>query len=312
MDFDCLVQRAQECQPGTALLRQQFPAAEGGQVQVLARYEVVGLVQGQCHVRRTQVDPPPPPPPVPDAGQPGGEPYDEFDLKYEYLAYLWKTHPPVPVFGPRRREPLPAQMQCLYPRGSVAGALWRAQHGLSTQAELDLCYEGDGSCEEPRIPVLAPGCTLGNCLLGRWTFDCDVEQPGGRLIIHSCIGTRLSDENPGCALLCRSGRQQLSCRGAVAPAPGWEPIYLHPPDWTEQQPPEVRDAIRKQEAELTLARENYRKGIKKKRTYRLEDLKPEFQERIKAYEQELARERARQAQEPPSPPPSAPPAPGGQ
>lgn len=258
-DFECLLQRAQECQPGSATVWQQFPV-NGKQVRVLARYEVVGRVQGLCHVRRTQLEPPPPPPPV-DAGQLEEEPYEPFQS-------LWKTLPPVPLFGPRRRELLPAQMQCLYPMDSVVGALWRAQHGLSTQAELDLCHEGDGSCERTPLPYLGHECVLDDCLLGRYTFACDLKEPGRKLTTHDCIGTRLSDENPGCVLLCKSRQPYLRCRGVDGPAPGDEPIYIHDPSLTARMPPEEQEATRALEAKLMRKREEYRRRVQQREAAR--------------------------------------------
>ncbi len=286
-DFNCILERAPGCQPASALLRQQY-TVEGKPLQVLARYEVVGRVRGRCHVRRTQIDPPPPPP-TPDAGA-EEEPYEEYE-------YLWKKPVPVPIFGPRPREMLPPQMQCLYPEDRVMEALWRAQHDRSTQPELDPCYPGDGSCAQTPIPVLAPGCVLEDCLLGRWTFTCEsMNGSPRRTTIHSCEGTRLSDENPGCALLCKHGKHELSCRGPLGPAPGWEPIILMARDELARLPPEKQEELKKREAELIQKREDYRLGRKRERSFKLEDLPPEMQARIKALDAEIAREEREAAQ----------------
>lgn len=201
-DFGCLIQRAERCQPGTALRREEYTVA-GQRVQVLARYEVVGLVQlSLCHVRRSQLEPPLPPPPL-DAGTeellPGKR------SRNSRLPLLPKVRP--------GEVPLPLA-QCLYPEKEVAQVLRRLQQGTPTQQDLDACYPGEGDCEQLRTPLLKPRCVLGDCLAGRWTFTCEYEQ-NGRLQIEQCIGSRLSEENPHCFLSCKAGVFDLNCRDPV-------------------------------------------------------------------------------------------------
>lgn len=208
-DFGCLVLRAQGCKPARALLRQEY-TIEGRPVRGLARYELVGRVRGQCHVRRTQLEPPP-----------GTFSRPKETWKYKLRRY--EDIPPTPKLRPGEL-PLPL-MQCLYPESQVAGVLRRLQQGTSTQEDLDFCYPGEGGCDEVPTPVLGPGCVLDDCLLGRWTFVCEYMQ-GNKLAVHECIGTRLSDESPGCFLLCREGRHDLDCR-----KPGDLPLEQElPPD----------------------------------------------------------------------------------
>lgn len=56
-DAECFLQRIRDCQPASVRQHTRY-SVEGQSVQVSALYEVVGLVRGKCHVRRTQVEPP--------------------------------------------------------------------------------------------------------------------------------------------------------------------------------------------------------------------------------------------------------------
>ncbi|PTL77562.1 hypothetical protein [Vitiosangium sp. GDMCC 1.1324] len=198
-DFGCLIRRAEHCEPASALIRQKlrkYPQT----VDTLARYEVVGGVQMQCHVRRTQVEPPPPPPLDAKAQK---------ELMERRISQSFVGIPRTPKYIPGE---LPAPyMQCLYPHEQVAAVLKRVQQAASTQEDLDRCYPGNGGCENTPLPVLGIGCMLDECVLGRWSYSCDEELGNGKFIIHKCYGTRLSDENPHCPLLCKNGEHELDC-----------------------------------------------------------------------------------------------------
>ncbi len=212
-DAECFLRRVRDCQPASVRQRTQY-TVEGQPVQVRALYEVVGLVRGKCHVRRTQVEPPLPP----DAGKAEEESYPPSGLE-----------PPRVVDYPRPGVPLPPLLQCLYEVERGPDALQRVWRNAANREDLDPCYPGDGSCDRLPIPLLGPGCTIrDSCLLGRFTFDCeDLKDP--RHPVYICEGTRLSDENPGCFLFCLGdNRQVLSCDTPGTPYPQEKKFPFYP------------------------------------------------------------------------------------
>jgi hypothetical protein len=177
-DFGCFIARARTCSPASVVRREQLEIS-GAPVNTVTRHEVVGRVQGRCHLRRTRLEPPPP---------------------------LEEPSPEQKALDERS----PPRLQCLYRAPQAAEAIQRLAEGRSTPDDLEPCYPGDGRCG--RVPLLAPPCALGDCLLGRWTYTCETRD--GRTI-HSCEGTRLSDASPqgvSCASWCGAdGREQVDC-----------------------------------------------------------------------------------------------------
>lgn len=193
-DFDCFIARASTCSPASVLQREQFEIM-GATVRTVTRHEVVGRVRGRCHLRRTRIEPPPPPikerkdPFAPDA-----EPLEEPSPEEKALD-----------------ERSPPRLQCLYFDSQVAEVMQRLAQGKATPEDLEPCYPGDGRCGP--VPLLAVGCVLDDCLLGRWTYTCETRN--GRNL-YQCEGTRLSDASPpdaGCMSWCEAdGREKLDCR----------------------------------------------------------------------------------------------------
>ncbi|WP_434385867.1 hypothetical protein [Melittangium boletus] len=193
-DRACFLARSEVCAPATVLVREQVTVA-GARVRTVTRHEVVGRVQGRCHLRLTRVEPPP----LPihedvDPFMPGVEPVEPPTAEQQALDAR-----------------SPSRLQCLYALEQSSGALRRRLDGQPTPEDLEPCYPGDGRCG--RVPLLSPPCALGDCLLGRWTYSCEAR--GGR-DIFACEGTRGSDASPrdaGCASWCGAdGREQLDCR----------------------------------------------------------------------------------------------------
>ncbi|WP_146209716.1 hypothetical protein [Vitiosangium sp. GDMCC 1.1324] len=192
-DFGCFIARARTCSPASVLRREQL-VVSGATVRTVIRHEVVGRVQGRCHLRRTRLEPPPPPireqkdPFAPDA-----EPLEEPSPEQKTLD-----------------ERSPPRLQCLYPDTQAAEAMQRLAEGRATPEDLEPCYPGDGRCGQ--VPLLAPPCALGDCLLGRWTYTCETRDGKN---IYTCEGTRLSDASPpgvSCASWCDAdGREKVSC-----------------------------------------------------------------------------------------------------
>ncbi|ATB30324.1 hypothetical protein [Melittangium boletus] len=193
-NLDCFMARARVCAPASILHREQVEVS-GASVHTVTRHEVVGRVQGRCHLRLTRVEPPPPPiREVKDPFLPDAEPVEEPSAEQMALD-----------------ERSPPRRQCLYHEDQLTEAVRRLSDGLPTPEDLEPCYPGDGRCGP--VPLLSPPCALGDCLLGRWTYSCEAR--GGREI-YACEGTRLSDASPpdaGCASWCGAdGREQLDCR----------------------------------------------------------------------------------------------------
>jgi hypothetical protein len=179
-DLDCFIERARTCTQ--ASLTHRSPSGDAGTPTVM-RYELVGRVRGRCHLRRTQLEP---------ALSPIAETLEETQHRY-YQPNPAKRHPEL--------------LQCLYSEEQAVEALQHLRQGGLTPADLELCYPGDGSCG--KVPLLAPGCVLGDCLLGRWTFTC--EDKYGKNI-QRCEGTRLSDARIYCFSVCKDGKEVLDCR----------------------------------------------------------------------------------------------------
>jgi hypothetical protein len=190
-DLACFTARARTCAPASVLHREQL-ALLTSTVHTVVRHEVVGWVRGRCHLRRMRLEPAPPPPQPVEVdleGWPVKQPPGDGDL----------------VALEARSPPL---LQCLYPEAQVVEVLQRLAQGRSTPEDLELCYAGDGSCGKP--PPLFPGCVLGDCLLGRWTYTC--ETPDGRNV-WQCEGTRKAEAEQGrCASRCDpDGQEQMKC-----------------------------------------------------------------------------------------------------
>lgn len=184
-DLDCFIARARTCTPASVTHRSV--ASDGGtNTPTVMRYEIIGKVGSRCHLRRTQLEP---------ALSPIEEPFKE-TLK--------------PRYQPDPAKQNPHLLQCLYSNSQAVAALQHLhRQGQLSPADLELCYPGDGSCG--RVPLLAPGCVLGDCLLGRWTFTCEDENGKN---IQRCEGPRPSDRRPHCPCLCKNGKVELDC---------WEP-----------------------------------------------------------------------------------------
>jgi len=197
-DTTCFLERARVCHPASVRVATQY-TVEGHPTQVKALYEVVGWARGQCHLRRTQVDPPLPPDAGPDTE--AYPPYPDDRRSYERIQMTYAQPAVLP----------PPVLQCLYPEEQVSRALQGFWSNTSTPESLAPCYPGDGSCQDIPVPLLGPGCVLAPCLAGRWTFTCeDLFDP--RHPISVCVGTRLSDENPHCFLYCKEdGRIEVGC-----------------------------------------------------------------------------------------------------
>lgn len=192
-DLECFIARARTCAPAS-VLRQEQVEISGTLVHTVTRHEVVGRVQGRCHLRRTRLEPPAPPIHEPkDPYAPDAEPEEEPSAEQKALD-----------------ERIPPRLQCLYRGAQATEALQRLAQGQSTPEDLEPCYPGDGRCGP--VPLLSPPCALGPCLLGRWTYSC--ESSHGREI-YACEGTRLSDASPPgahCASWCGAdGREKLDC-----------------------------------------------------------------------------------------------------
>lgn len=178
-DLDCFVERARTCAPASLTHR----ASSGPQgTPTVMRYDIAGKVRGRCHVQRTQLEP---------VLNPIPETVEETQHRY-YRPIPAKRHPEL--------------LQCLYPQGQAVAALQHLREGGLTPADLERCYPGDGSCG--MVPLLAPGCVLGDCLLGRWTYTC--EDKYGKNI-QRCEGTRLSDAREHCFSVCTDGKEALQC-----------------------------------------------------------------------------------------------------
>ena len=199
-DFGCFISRARTCAPASVLRREQVEIS-GTQVRTVTRHEVVGLVRGRCHVRRTRLEPPPLPiREVQDPYLPTSRPVEEPTAEQTVLD-----------------ERIPPRLQCLYRQSQAADALQRFVGGHPTAEDLEPCYPGDGRCGP--VPLLSPPCALGPCLLGRWTYSCEANR--GREI-YECEGTRLSDTShvPGelCASWCSAdGQEKLDCHKLLHP-----------------------------------------------------------------------------------------------
>lgn len=209
-DVDCFVARASTCAPSSVLLRRQVEIA-GSPVRTAMRYEVVGKVQGRCHLRHTRVEPPP-------------TPIRELRDPFAADAIPQDEDPPAQKVLDER---IPPRLQCLYLGAQAAEAMRGFAEGRPTSDDLEPCYPGDGRCGP--VPLLVPGCALGDCLLGRWTYTC--ESRGGRDIFQ-CEGTRLSD-TPSPDKVCSSwcgpdGREQVKCRQRK---PGERPYSPFPVPW---------------------------------------------------------------------------------
>jgi len=183
-DLGCFIARARSCAPASVIAREALDDS-GATVRTVTRHEVVGWVRGRCHLRRTRLEPTPLAPWPP-----------EVDLKG------W----PVELSGVDAVSP--PLLQCLYPAERAAEVMERLSRGASTPEDLEPCYPGDGRCV--RVPVLYPGCVLGECLLGRWTYTCETRD--GRNL-YACEGTRRSDAERGrCASWCGpDGHEQMEC-----------------------------------------------------------------------------------------------------
>lgn len=199
-DFGCFIARTDTCAPSSVRLRREVRVAEKT-VPTVMLHELVGRIPGgRCHLRITRVEPPAPP---------VREPQDP---------YAWDAEPVVEDTPEQKAlEALsPPRLQCLYSNARAAEVLRRIEDGQATTEDLEPCYPGDGRCFT--IPLLKPGCVLGECRLGRWTYTCDA--PDGRDIFQ-CEGTRLSDSSPphkGCWSFCGpDGREQIDCRKEPAP-----------------------------------------------------------------------------------------------
>ncbi|MFY0583594.1 hypothetical protein ACN28S_63190 [Cystobacter fuscus] len=182
------------CAPASVLRREQVEVS-GSLVHTVTRHEVVGRVQGRCHLRRTRTEPPPPP------------------IREQKDPFAWDAEPQAED-SPEQKvldERSPPRLQCLYRDAQTTEVMQRLAEGLPTPEDLEPCYPGDGRCGP--VPLLVPGCVLGDCLLGRWTYTC--ESRGGREIFQ-CEGTRLSDTSPPevvCSSWCGAdGKEQVDCR----------------------------------------------------------------------------------------------------
>jgi hypothetical protein len=179
-DLGCFIARTPTCAP-TSVLHSEQHALTGLTVRTTFRHELVGRVQGRCHLRRTRLS----------LDVQPGSPEERVQ---QVLADL----------GPRA-QPL---MQCLYTETQAAEVMRHLQRGALTSGDLEPCYPGDGGCGE--VPLLAPSCVLGECLLGRWTFTCEAN--AGR-DIYRCEGSRLSDVSRGCWSRCNAhGQEEVECR----------------------------------------------------------------------------------------------------
>lgn len=104
-------------------------------------------------------------------------------------------------------------MQCLWSPDQGAEMMRKMVKGEATSADFEPCFPA-GECGP--VPLLATGCVLGKCLLGRWTYTCELNGAEGRPgHTVQCEGTRLSDGSPfdaGCASYCEGGHELLDCR----------------------------------------------------------------------------------------------------
>jgi hypothetical protein len=191
-DLDCFIARASACLP-TAVVHHERHTPQGLTIRITTRHELIGRVQGRCHLRRTQLSLD-----VQAAPTGGSEQSDNLQPSEELVQQALAN------LGPRGQS----LMQCLYTETQTAEVMRRLQQGLAAPSDLEPCYPGDGSCGE--VPLLAPGCVLGECLLGRWTFTCEANR--GR-DIYRCEGSRLSDVGRGCWSRCnKEGREEVECR----------------------------------------------------------------------------------------------------
>lgn len=183
-DLGCFIARARGCAPASVIHREALEHS-GATVRLVTRHEVVGWMRGRCHLRQTRLEPAPLTPWPPEVD-------------------LWGW--PVEVSGLDAHSP--PLLQCLYPAERAADVMERRSRGLSTPEDLEPCYPGDGSCV--RTPILLPGCVLGECLLGRWTYSCETRNGKN---LYACEGTRRSDAERGrCASWCGpDGREQMEC-----------------------------------------------------------------------------------------------------
>lgn len=117
---------------------------------------------------------------------------------------------------------LARKMQCLYPPEEGAAVVRKIAGGQAKLADLEPCYP-DGECGP--IPLLSVGCVLEKCVLGRWTYTCELGGEDGRAKdVVQCRGTRLSDHSPpdaGCASYCEGGPELLDCRANPRKVPRW-------------------------------------------------------------------------------------------
>lgn len=111
-------------------------------------------------------------------------------------------------------------MQCLFQPAEGADVARKLAAGQATLNDLEPCYP-NGECGP--IPLLSVGCVLEKCVLGRWTYSCEVGgrhgKPGD---IVQCQGARLSDHAPpdaGCASYCEGGPELLDCRASPRKIP---------------------------------------------------------------------------------------------
>ncbi|WP_155893769.1 hypothetical protein [Cystobacter fuscus] len=118
----------------------------------------------------------------------------------------------------------PPRLQCLYGYEQAAGVMRRLQQGRPLPEDLTPCQPGDGRCG--RLPLLYYGCVLGDCLLGRWTYTCELR---GQRTITQCEGVRRPDADIGYAMWCDAEGREHST--PIADPVKWKREHEERCDW---------------------------------------------------------------------------------